>query len=105
WCRERTKIEAMETLQRAGVPAGAILDTQELSEDPNLRQRGMFATIEHPMRGAMTVPAFPVKLSASHVPVRRSPLLGEHTEQVLSEWLGLSADEIRALRTEQPVKG
>ena len=100
WCGERTKIEAMETLQRAGVPAGAVLDTQELSEDPHLRKRGIFATIEHPVRGSVTMPAWPVKLSDSQVPVCSSPLLEQHTEEVLSEWLGLSQEEIREFRKE-----
>lgn len=100
WCRERTKIEAMDTLQRAGVPAGAVLDTQELSADPYLRRRGMFETIEHPLRGAVTLPGFPVKLSESRVPLRTSPALGQHTEEVLSEWLGLSLQEIKDLTKE-----
>ena len=79
WCGSRTKIEAMETLQRAGVPAGAVLDTQELIEDPHLRKRGMFATVEHPTRGKLTVPGWPVKMSDSQVPVKCAPLLGQHT--------------------------
>jgi formyl-CoA transferase len=94
WCRERTKTEAMEALQRAGVPGGAVFDTQELSEDPHLRERGMFATVEHPTRGKVTIPGWPVKLSESSVAVTTSPLLGQHTEEVLSEWLGMSSCDI-----------
>ena len=90
-------------LQGAGVPAGAVLDTQELSEDPHLRKRGMFATIDHPTRGTLTIPGFPVKMSDSQVPVRCSPLLGAHTEEVLAEWLGLSPNEIDELRKGSPV--
>lgn len=104
WCRQRTKFEAMETLQRAGVPAGAVLDTQELSEDPNLRKRGMFATVRHPTRGQVTIPGWPVRLSESQVPVQTAPLLGQHTEEVLSEWLGLSEKEIQEFRKETPVE-
>lgn len=104
WCRERTKIEAMETLQRAGVPAGAVLGMRELSEDPQLRKHGMFATIEHPVRGPVTIPAWPVKMSESHVPVRSSPLLGQHTEEVLSEWLGLDQEEIEDFRRKSAVE-
>ncbi len=74
--------------------------THELSEDPHLRKRGMFATIEHPVRGSVTIPAWPVKMSESQVPVRSAPLLGQHTEEVLSEWLGLSQKEIQELRKE-----
>ena len=94
WCRERSKIEAMDIMQRAGVPAGAVLDTKDLSVDPELRKSGIFATVEHPVRGALTIPAWPVRMSESHVPVRSAPLLGEHTEEVLSEWLGLTSREM-----------
>lgn len=94
WTRNYTKFEVMEVMQRAGVPAGAVLDTQEISDDPHLRNRGMFVTIEHPVRGPVTMPGWPVKMSESHVPVRSAPLLGAHTEEVLSEWLGLSKEEI-----------
>lgn len=101
WCRERTKTEVMETLQRARVPAGAVLGIQELMDDPHLRAHGMFATIEHPGRGPVTIPGFPVKMSDSQVPVRSSPLLGEHTPEVLAEWLGLDAPELEDMRSER----
>jgi formyl-CoA transferase len=104
WCSQRTKIEAMETLQNAGVPAGAVLDTQELMEDPHLRKRGMFATVEHPTRGKLAIPGWPVKMSGSRVPVKTAPLLGQHTEEVLSEWLGLRAEEIQEYCKETPIK-
>ena len=104
WCSQRTKIEAMETLQNAGVPAGAVLDTQELMEDPHLRKRGMFAPVEHPTRGKFAIPGWPVKMSDSRVPVKTAPLLGQHTGEVLSEWLGLSAEEIQEYCEETPIK-
>ena len=104
WCSERTKIEAMDILQGAGVPAGAVLDTQDLNADPHLRNSGMFATIEHPVRGPLTIPAWPVMMSESHVPVRCAPLLGAHTEEVLSEWLALSKQEIQELCKKEPVE-
>lgn len=100
WCLERTKSDAMDTLQRAGVPAGAVFDTRELEDDPELRKSGMFATIEHPVRGPVVMPAFAVKMSESHVPLRSAPLLGAHTEEVLTEWLGLGKQEIEGLRQE-----
>jgi formyl-CoA transferase len=104
WCKTRTKIEAMETLQQAGVPAGAVLDMQELTLQPRLRGEGMFGTIEHPVRGEITMPGCAIRLSDSHVPLRRPPLLGEHTEEVLSEWLGMSEKEIEELRSQLPVQ-
>lgn len=105
WTREHTKVEVMDMVQRERVPAGAVLDTKDLSEDPHLRKRGMFVTIEHPARGPVTIPGWPVKMSESRVPVRSAPLLGAHTEEVLSEWLGLSEHEIQELRKEAPVTG
>ena len=61
----------METLGRAGVPAGAVMDTMELSEDPGMRAREIFVTVDHPVRGPFTMPGWPVKLSRSRVPVTR----------------------------------
>jgi len=104
WCKDRTKIEAMEMLQRAGVPAGAVLDTSELIADPHLKKRGMMADIEHPQRGRLTMPGWPVHMSDSQVEVKSSPLLGQHTAQVLSEWLGMDAAEIEAYQRELPAK-
>lgn len=104
WCAQRTKLEAMETLQNAGVPAGAVFDTQELMNDPQLRKRGMFVEVEHPTRGKFAIPGWPVKMSESRVPVKTAPLLGQHTAEVLSEWLGLSAAEIDEYVKETPLK-
>jgi formyl-CoA transferase len=88
WCSGFGKVEAMDTLQAAGVPAAAVFDTRELNDDPQLRKSGMFVTVDHPVRGAVTMPGWPVKMSESHVPVQSAPLLGAHTQEVLSEWLG-----------------
>ncbi len=98
WTANRTKIEAMEELGRRGVPAGAVMTTADLLEDQSLWQRGMFSTVSHPDRGEVVVPGWPVRMSASDVPFLPSPGLGEHTEDVLSGWLGLSADEIARLK-------
>ena len=105
WCQERTKTEAMDILQGAGVPAGAVLNTQEHCADPHLRKSGMFVTVEHPVRGAITMPGWCVKLSESHVPVRCAPLLGAHTGEVLSEWLGMSKQQVEEFRKAAPVAG
>ena len=90
WCLQRTKTEAMDTMQAAGVPAGAVFDTQELLDDPQLRKGETFVTIEHPNRGTLTIPGWPVKMSESHVPITSAPLLGAHTAEVITEWLGES---------------
>ena len=103
WCAARTKVEVMETLGRAGVPAGAVFDTNELLHDPFLRERGMFATVKHPIRGDVTMPGWPVKMSESEVMLATSPLLGQHNEDVYGELLGCSPDELAALREEHVI--
>jgi formyl-CoA transferase len=87
WCRGRTKLEAMEAIQRASVVAGAVFDTRELSHDPHLCERKTLVTVKHPVRGAVTMPAWPVRMSGSHVPMESSPLPGAHTDEVLTEWM------------------
>lgn len=98
WTRQHTKQEAMELLGSAGVPAGAIFDTHELSHDPYLRKRDIFVGVDHPQRGNFVMPGWPVKMSNSLVKVVSAPLLGEHTNEVLREHLGLSDMKITDLR-------
>ena len=98
WTRERRKVEVMETLGRAGVPAGAVFDTNELLHDPALRERGMFPTVQHPVRGDFTMPGWPVKMSDSEVPVVTAPLLGQHNQDVYGEWLGYPPEQVAELR-------
>jgi formyl-CoA transferase len=100
WTRQYSKHEVMERLGRSGVPAGAVMDTMELSDDPYLKDRGMFVTINHPARGELVMPASPIRLSDSTVPVTAAPLIGQHTDNVLAELLGLESSELIALRDE-----
>ncbi|HEY6704728.1 MAG TPA: CoA transferase, partial [Xanthobacteraceae bacterium] len=92
------KHEAMLILGEAGVPCGAVLDTGELMSDPTMREREIFVEVDHPVRGKVTIPGWPVKMSQSYVPVKASPLLGAHNTEVYSEWLGLSTRDLDALR-------
>ena len=103
WCAKHTKVDAMEKMQNAGVPAGAVLDTGELSNDPHLRKRGMFVPVQHPKRGEVVVPGWPVHMSGSKVPVTCGPLLGEHSEEVLAEWAGMTKEQIAEYVKETPL--
>jgi len=103
WTRRHSKREVMEKLGRAGVPAGAVFDTYELSHDPYLRERGIFASVQHPDRGEFTMPGWPVKMSASHVDVVAAPLLGQHNQEVYGELLGLGPEDLRRLREENVI--
>ncbi len=90
WTRRHDKYEAMRVLGDAGIPAGAVLDTAELLEDPSFAERGIMQTIDHPTIGTYRMPAWPVRFSGRPPPVRPAPLLGEHSEAVLAEWLGVA---------------
>jgi len=100
WTREHTKYEVMNMLNAIDVPCGPILDTRELIEDEGLAASGMIVTVDHPTRGAFKTVGCPLRLSDSPVEVKRSPLLGEHTDEALTELLGYGPDEIERLRGE-----
>ncbi|MDE3077241.1 MAG: CoA transferase [Chloroflexota bacterium] len=97
WLRGKTKIEAMEALCRAGVPAGAVRDTQEVLNDADLRRRGIFVTVNDPERGEITIPGWPIATSEGRLAVRAAPTPGAHNGEVLGGLLGLSEEQIRAL--------
>ena len=90
----------ISVLGDAGVPAGAVYDTMEITQDPAIQQREMVVTVDHPKRGQFTLPGWPVKMSDSHVPVDRSPLLGEHNAEIYAEWLGLTARDLEDLKAQ-----
>ncbi len=103
WTGARAKQEVMVTLAKAGVPCGAVLDTGEVLDDPHLNARDAIATIDHPTRGRFRVPACPIRLSGSEPVTTPPPLAGQHTEEVLTEVLGLSAARVAELRARKIV--
>ena len=108
WTKTKTKFEAMEILNKYDIPCGPILSMKELAEDPSLRATGTVVEVDHPTRGKYLSVGNPIKLSASPTVVARSPLLGEHTDEVLTSVLGYSADDVKAIKasgaTEPPKK-
>jgi formyl-CoA transferase len=102
WTTTKTKFEAMEELNKHDIPCGPILSMEELAAEPSLRATGTIVEVDHPQRGKYLSVGNPIKLSDSATEVRRSPLLGEHTEEVLTE-LGLSSTEIQSLRVEKVI--
>lgn len=98
WTMTKTKFEVMNILTPENVPCGPILTMKELAEEPALRETGTIVELDHPTRGKYKTIGNPIKLSDSPVEVTRSPLLGEHTDEVLREVVGLSEDEIRDAR-------
>lgn len=97
WTRQRTKHEAMAQLSGVGVPAGAVLDTNELVSEPSFYERGILQTMTHGDR-RMAMPTWPVRFNGVPAEVKSAPLLGEHTEEVLSDWLGLDSSAVADLR-------
>ena len=97
WTSQHDKRQAMRVLGGAGVPAGAIFDTMELTEEADFERRGIMQTMEHPIAGPFKMPGWPVRFGGRTPDVKPSPLLGQHTTEVLSEWLGLHADQIDQL--------
>jgi formyl-CoA transferase len=98
WTRERTKQEVMQRLGAAGVPCAATLDTRDLFEDPHLLARGFIHEVQHPTAGEVRMLGFAPRMSRSEVPFQPPPELGEHTDAVLREELGLEPERLAALR-------
>jgi formyl-CoA transferase len=98
WTMTKTKHEAMEALGNAGVPAGATLDSLEVLNNPHLKEREMIVTVQHPERGAFTMPGSPIQMSESPREYTPAPLLGEHTTEVLTSWLGYDQAQVEQLR-------
>ncbi len=102
WTMTKTKFEAMEILNRYDIPCGPILSMKELAAEPSLRATGTVVEVDHPKRGKYLTVGNPIKLSDSPTEVLRSPLLGEHTDEVLTE-LGYTREQIAALRAEKVI--
>jgi formyl-CoA transferase len=94
WTMTKTKFEAMEILNKDDVPCGPILSMKEIIEDQSLFATGTLVEVDHPTRGKYVSVGNPIKLSDSPSEVVRSPLLGEHTQEILQDVLGFSEAEI-----------
>ena len=103
WTSGRTKREAMEYLVKRDVPCGAVLDAQEILDDPHLNERGMIVEIDHPTRGRLKTLGSPIKLSKSPSRMQCSPLLGQDNEVVYRELMGYTAEDLARLRAEKVI--
>ncbi|MGE4047856.1 MAG: CoA transferase, partial [Acetobacteraceae bacterium] len=103
WTRQHNKMDAMRAVGEAGIPAGAVLDTAELNADTTFEQRGIMQTMIHPVHRPFKMPTWPVRVDGKPTRLKPSPVLGEHTDTVLSDWLGLNAEAIAALKADGAV--
>jgi formyl-CoA transferase len=98
WTKTKSKFEVMEICNEVDIPVGPILSMKEIAEEPSLRKTGTVVEVDHPGRGKYLTVGNPVKMSDSPCEVMRSPLLGEHTDEVLKKELGYSDKEIAEIR-------
>ena len=103
WTLTKTKFEAMRALCAADVPCGPVLSMKELAEDQALRATGTIVEVDHPARGRYLSVGNPIKLSDSPSEVKRSPLLGEHTDEILRDVLGMDAGAVAAAKSKGAV--
>lgn len=98
WTSRRTKTEAMQILAEAGIPAGAMLDVADFDNDDRYLEQGIIVQVDHPVYGPMKMPGFAPKMSANEIEYKPAPALGEHNEEVYGQVLGLTRQELEALR-------
>ena len=99
WTMTKTKFEVMDICNAVDIPVGPILSMKEIAEEPSLRKTGTVVEVDHPTRGKYLTVGNPVKMSDSITEVKRAPLLGEHTEEILAKELGYSAAEIGEIKS------
>ncbi|WP_372526068.1 formyl-CoA transferase [Piscinibacter sp.] len=102
WLADKTKFEAVDILRKFDIPCAPVLSMKEISVDPSLRASGTIVEVDHKARGKYLTVGSPIKFSDMKVEVTGSPLLGEHTDQVLAE-LGYSMDKIATLHAAKAV--
>ena len=102
WLADKTKFEAVDILRKFDIPCSPVMSMKELANDPSLRASGTITEVQHKERGPYLTVGSPIKFSDMKVEITGSPLLGEHTDEVLAE-LGYSAEQIGALHTAKAV--
>lgn len=103
WTGQRTKFEAMDILAKEDIPAGAVLDIADITNDPHYTDEGMIVEVEHPQLGKLKVPGLAPRLSENHVEYAPSPELGGSNREVYQGILGLSDSELEALRAKKVI--
>ncbi len=98
WTMTKTKFEVMELCNAVDIPVGPILSMKEIAEDELLRATGTVVEVDHPTRGKYLTVGNPIKMSDSISEVTRSPLLGEHTDEILSDVLGFDQSTVQEIK-------
>ena len=98
WTLTKTKFEVMEACNAVDIPVGPILSMKEIAAEPSLRKSRTVVEVDHPTRGKYLSVGNPIKLSDSISEVKRSPLLGEHTDEILTDVLGFAAKDVAEIK-------
>ena len=99
WTRNHDKHTAMQLVGSATIPAGAVLDTKEIAGDKTFEERKIRQTMQHPAVGKYVMSGWPVRFGGEPPAVQPAPLLGQHSGNVLADWLKMDNDAIGALKT------
>ena len=102
WLKDKTKYEAVDILRKFDIPCAPVLSMKEIAESPDLRASGSIVEVDHKVRGKYLTIGSPIKFSELKVEVKPSPVLGEHTDEVLSD-LGYSKEQIAQLHAAKAV--
>jgi formyl-CoA transferase len=102
WLKDKTKYEAVDILRKFDIPCAPVLSMKELAASPDLRKSGSIVEVDHKVRGKYLTIGSPIKFSDLEIEVKPSPVLGEHTDEVLAD-LGYSTDDIAKLHTAKAV--
>jgi crotonobetainyl-CoA:carnitine CoA-transferase CaiB-like acyl-CoA transferase len=101
WMKQQTADEIVELMGNTGAPCAKIATIDEMVKNPQLHHRGQIVEIEHPKAGKVTMHGLTMKLSETPPSIRRpAPSLGEHTAEILSEWLGYTDGQVAELKTQ-----
>jgi formyl-CoA transferase len=98
WTMTKSKFEVMDICNARDIPVGPILSMKEIAEEPSLRKTGTVVEVDHPTRGKYLTVGNPIKMSDSITEVKRSPLLGEHTDEVLRKELRFTDKEVAEIK-------
>ena len=105
WTSNRKKLDIADMLIKANVPHAPVQSIAEVADDPHLKYRKMIREIEHPKEGKIKVPGSPIRLSDSPLTeVFAAPMIGEHTDEVLQDLLGLTEEKLEELRDKKVIR-
>ncbi|MGE0417128.1 MAG: CaiB/BaiF CoA transferase family protein [Acetobacteraceae bacterium] len=105
WTRKHDKHTAMQMVSGATIPSGAVLDTRELADDESFRKRKIRQTMKHPKIGEYVMSGWPVRFGGEPPAVGPAPLLGQHSADVLADWLKMDKDTIGTLQGDKVIVG